>query len=148
MKASARQSGFTLLELLIVIILIALAATIVIASLSVARQKGQNTGIASNLASIRQHAESMHLDEGNYNRVCGANGAAQAANIRDMIAAAEAESPAGEGSAICATPAAGDANAWAVSVQLATDGYWCVDTSGFSGRTDDGLAHANDLSCE
>ncbi len=142
------QQGFTLLELLVVIIMLALVATIAMVALQDARNKGRDTGIKANLANVRQHAESKHLETGNYNTVCGVNGATQSAIIAQMVAAAEAESPGGVGSVICGAPVGGDANEWAMSVALATDGYWCVDASGFSGWTEDGLAHTNDTTCQ
>lgn len=136
------------MELLVVIIMLALVATIAMVALQDARNKGRDTGIKANLANVRQHAESDHLEAGNYNTVCGTNGAAQATVITQLVTAAEVESPGGVGSATCGAPAVGDANEWAISIALATDGYWCVDASGFSGWTEGGLAHSNDSSCE
>jgi|GEM_PF-1324326 len=142
------QKGFTLLELIIVIGLIAVAAAIAMVALNDARDKGRDTGVKANLSQIRQHAESVHLEDGHYNRVCGVNGDQQETTITQLVTAAEIESPGEVGSATCGATAAGDSSGWAISVALATEGYWCVDAAGFSGYSETGLDHSNDVSCQ
>lgn len=128
--------------------MVAVVATIAVVSLSSARNRGRDTGIKSNLSLIRQRAESAHLEDGHYNRVCGVNGYEQDKNIAALIKAAETESPDGLSGAICSGDAVGDTSNWAISVSLTTTGYWCVDSSGFSGYTAGGLNHSNDTVCQ
>ena len=141
------KKGFTLLELLIVVLLLGMVVAITVTALNSARNKGRDAGIIGNLSGIRQNAESVYLEDGNYNRVCGINGSSQETIITRLITASEVDSPTGVGSSICAYPAFGNAEAWAVSVALATEGYWCVDVSGFSGKVANGLDHEHDTSC-
>ena len=139
------RKGFTLLELLVVVGLVAAAAAIVAAALNDARNSGRDTGIKANLANIRQHAESDHLGTGHYNSVCGNGSTDQNPMIAELIRVAELESP---GTAVCASEALAETQGWAISLELASSGYWCVDATGFSGEIPGPLDHANDVSCQ
>jgi prepilin-type N-terminal cleavage/methylation domain-containing protein len=145
MKKAGSQFGFTLLELIVVIGLVALAAAVTVAALNSARNNGRDAAIKTSLANIRQHAESDHLDFGSYDSVCGINGVDRSEAIADLLATAVSESPS---EAICASEALPETQEWAISVELAGGGYWCVDRSGFSGQILTPLDHSNDISCQ
>ncbi len=145
MKKEGSQFGFTLLELIVVVGLVALAAAVTVAALNSARNNGRDAAIKSSLSSIRKHAESDHLDFGNYNSVCGINGVDQSKAVSDLLTTAVSESP---GEAVCASEALPETQEWAISLELASGGYWCVDRSGFSGQILAPLDHSNDISCQ
>ncbi|MFA6355039.1 MAG: type II secretion system protein [Candidatus Paceibacterota bacterium] len=52
-----RNKGFTLIELLVVIAIIGILSSVVLSSLSSARDKGKDTSVKSTLASMRAQAE-------------------------------------------------------------------------------------------
>ncbi|MEK7175265.1 MAG: prepilin-type N-terminal cleavage/methylation domain-containing protein, partial [Patescibacteria group bacterium] len=64
-KISALKSGFTLIELMVVVALLAMMAVIVLFNISSSRAKGVDAGIKSNLNSFRSRAEIIYLDNGN-----------------------------------------------------------------------------------
>ncbi len=136
--------AFTLLELLVVVAIIGLFASIVLASLQSARFKSEDAAIKGNLHSIRNEAELYYTAKGNYGPALAATGACpvvgttifnENVNIKAAIAAAQSASGAAP---ICATlPTSGDATQWAVSVSLKYDtpNHWCVDYTGAARRT-------------
>lgn len=60
------KKGFTLIELLVVIAIIALLASVVISSLSSARQKARDTRRVQDLHEMRSALELYHTDNGAY----------------------------------------------------------------------------------
>lgn len=132
------KRGFTLIELLVVIAIIGILSSVVLASLNTARNKGADAAIKSNLNNMRAAAELIYDPLGNYGTVC-----ADTATIQKGVAAAQAAYGAGTptyafataqtaGNAACQSSAS-TPNAWAISAPLKGGGYWCVDSTGFSG---------------
>ena len=63
------QKGFTLIELLVVIAIIGILSSVVLASLSTARNKGKDASAKGSMASIRASAEICY----NGGTACGSN---------------------------------------------------------------------------
>lgn len=61
-----KNKGFTLIELLVVIAIIGILASIVLASLSNARDKGKDASVKSQLSSMRAQAELYFTNKGSY----------------------------------------------------------------------------------
>lgn len=85
------QRGFSLIELLVVISIIGLLSSIILASLTVARNRGADAAIKSNLANARSEAEIFWNNNNTYevdasNRVCALTGTNV---IGDSVQAAE-----------------------------------------------------------
>ncbi len=59
------NSGFTLLELLVVVAIIGILTAVVLASTSTSRARGDNTSIKNNMKSISQQAELYYLNNNN-----------------------------------------------------------------------------------
>ena len=68
---SLKERGFTLLELLIVIAIIGILATVVLASMSQSKDKGADAGVKSNLLNARSQAEVYYTNSNrSYAGVC------------------------------------------------------------------------------
>lgn len=140
------NKGFTLIELLVVIAIIGILASVVLASLSSARNKGKDAAVKSQLSSMRAQAELYNAKVGNYTGVCAATQAD--AGLGGLLTAAK-------DSGIFPTTAVGvtlgtvgaynlttcheaaDGLSWAVESPLsdsvtATPAMHCVDSAGAS----------------
>lgn len=133
------RRGFTLIELLVVIAIIGILASVVLASLNSARDKGADAAIKSNLNNARAQAE-LYYDnhDRSYNEVCTDTGSD---SIAQMVAGAEA---AATGVTVDCNDEAG---AWAASVELSTEEFYCVDSTGAAVITAGGLTGDTDYDC-
>ena len=137
------NQGFTLIELLISVAIIAILATVVILSTTAAKNKGEDSGVKTNLHTVINQAELFFINNGNTYlptpgsafgiAACPAYVGATGTNMlsQDKIIA----------NAIAQATLNGNLNAcynsdsrWAVAVGLksvSTDS-WCVDSTGAS----------------
>jgi len=141
MKMNSKK-GFTLIELIVVVGLIGILASVVITSLNNAKKKGEDKAIATNLNTVVNQAEIFLTDNGNkylpaggstftiatcpvYNP-SGTNMFSKNKVIADAIAEAVLR---GNGSSCY-----NSSNAWAVAVGLKVvpNTSWCVDSTGKS----------------
>jgi len=65
-----KNKGFTLIELLVVIAIIGILASVVLASLSSARDKGKDAAVRSQLANMRAQAEIYYSAGETYDGIC------------------------------------------------------------------------------
>lgn len=129
------SSGFTLIELLVVIAIIGILSSVVLASLSTARNKGNDTSVKSNLNAIRTQAELYYLTTGSnsYGSQAWVSGAATSCvggMFSDSVitkALTSADSANGTGNNVDCI--AGDSY-YVVAATMPSGGYWCVDHTG------------------
>lgn len=145
--STTRSRGFTLIELLVVIAIIGILSAVVLASLSTARQKGQDAAVQANLKTIQTQAEMYYGGAGanSYGATlaaatCPTSGTTMFnADTTIKSAIASAESANGSANVQCvATATSGNAVNYAVLSQLpsslsGTASYYCVDSTGFAG---------------
>ena len=144
MKLQTRQNGFTLIELLVVIAIIGVLSAVVLASLSTARDKGNDAGVKSNLGSVQTQAAIFDSDRRTYGTFDNGSGAATACptpgtsgtsffhdvTVENAIASALKDGGTG-GTAMCL---ATDTN-YAVAVTRPSSAtsspstYWCIDSA-------------------
>ncbi len=132
MTATSPARGFTLIELLVVVAIIGMLSSIVLSSLTSARNKAGDSSVRSNLKSLTNLTALYQSNNASYGpsvtaAACPTSGTSMFyanASIRDAIAKASAN---GGGVTRCAT----DGNNYAISAQLKTStDHWCVDSTG------------------
>jgi prepilin-type N-terminal cleavage/methylation domain-containing protein len=131
--------GFTLIELLVVIAIIGILASVVLASLSTARNKGADAAVKGAMASMRNQAELYYSDHGNS---YGAGGVLCSTDVFSSSTAIVANVTQ---NAVAAPACADTSSAWAASAQLKGGGYFCVDSTGAATTT--GASSGTNTSC-
>lgn len=124
------KKGFTLIELLVVIAIIGILSSIVLASLSSARTKGEDAAIKANLANMRAQAELYYSNNNNYGATVstcagGIFATTTTGGLLALVDATEVRST----DVDCNS----DGSNWAVSALLKSSAsYACVDSTGKS----------------
>jgi prepilin-type N-terminal cleavage/methylation domain-containing protein len=140
------KKGFTLVELLLVIVIIGLLSAVVVVSLTDSRKKGSDAGVKNNLSAARSQGEVFYNTNtsapNSYTSVCtnGVVGGAQGVGLAVLTAAKAVglSSYAVGASGTTTTATCNDsATAWAAEVPLKGGGMWCVDSTGRSLKKND-----------
>lgn len=158
--------AFTLIELLVVIAIIGTIFTIVLAALSVARNKGIDSSVKQNLEGARPQAELFYdvngsnyvITAGGTTDVCSQTGkVGTTKGIYDFILAAAkvvsidvvtTNAAADSTHAVCNSSAVSGNVGWAAQVPLITGGFFCVDGKGTATTTSTtGLTSSTDIQC-
>lgn len=151
------KSGFTLLELLIVVAIIAILSAIVMVSSGGSKSKGADGGIKAQLVFARSQAEVVFntrtANTNSYTNVCvnglvdGVNGIGGYVLNAAKIAGLSVYATNAVGSATTAT-CNNSAGAYAAEVPLRSVGMWCIDWTGKSVATAGStLSGATDYTC-
>jgi len=111
------QKGFTLIELLVVIAIIGILSSVVLASLSSARGKGNTAAIKSTLVNARTQAELIYASSLSFSSVCN--------DATISRARAEAKKLNGGVDTICNSTK----NSWVIA-SATESGAFCVDANG------------------
>lgn len=126
------KKGFTLIELLVVIAIIGILSSIVLASLSSARTKGEDAAIQSTLSNMRAQAELYYANNNNYGTAvtttCTTGAMFTSTGTGGLKTLIDAATARGLPSAGCTASTTG----WAVQMPLKGGGFACVDGNGNS----------------
>lgn len=142
-------SGFTLLELLVVITIVGILAVIVLVSTNDARNNATNSSVAQTVVNMRAQAEIFYTDHGNaYTDMCDpgeeidhlVDGVIDANNA---ITARDVDITHAQDTITFMCHIAGDGSAYVVSAPLVKIGsnqeYFCADSTGWAGVTSNAL---------
>jgi type IV pilus assembly protein PilA len=131
-KTEKKNQGFTLVELLIVIAIIGLLATIVLVSFGPVRNQARDTAIKANMSQMRLAAEIAYITDQVYTNTNQGE---------DYLAALDAANSASPGTLVEVF----DADAYCISTTLATNAsnHWCIDSTGKMGELSAGCNTAN-----
>lgn len=120
------SKGFTLIELLVVIAIIGILSSVVLASLSTARNKGKDASAKGSMTSMKAAAELLVDASGNY------PGSICTAGLLNLITAVNALIPAA--GAVNCDPQSVAGSSWAAEATLNDGDLFCVDSTGYSGK--------------
>lgn len=138
------NKGFTLIELLVVIAIIGILSSVVLASLTSARSKGQDAAVQNELANMRAQAELYYSSSGgnSYGQGTGVHAAGTCPTASANPGSIFSTTTTGglwslvssvDGKVSGTFNCVSSANYWVVVAQLSgTGNYWCVDSSGSS----------------
>jgi len=123
--------GFTLIELLVVIAIIGILSSVVLASLTTARTRGQSAAVQSQLASMRSQAELYYSSTGTNTYGTAGTTCTTAGSLfvgNNSLAALLTGQVTG---ADCGNTD----QTWSVAAPLPSGGAYCVDSTGVSRST-------------
>lgn len=126
-----RKKGFTIIELLVVVAIIALLTAVVVIAIDVYRARGSNASIQATLGQTRSEvALYRENNDGSYEGLCDP---ARTGDFRIHEQYIEARLQSGGGDHLCFS----DTNAWVMAVELkgssGSEFAWCVDSTNFGG---------------
>jgi prepilin-type N-terminal cleavage/methylation domain-containing protein len=121
------KKGFTIIELLVVVAIIAVLSSIVIVSIDVYRTRSSNTNIQATLGQVRSESLLYQQSNGSFLDVCEAG---EPYRIAAMLSEIQAQS-------FIAPKCFDDSDSWVATTPLRggeTDEFaWCVDSNNFGG---------------
>ncbi|MCK9393541.1 type II secretion system GspH family protein, partial [bacterium] len=140
-----QNKGFTLIELLVVIAIIGILAGIIVVSMGGAQNAAKDAKVQSTLSQMRTAAQMYSMSHGN---AYGTNAAIATSNdcdaVTDLVNTVGSDANfdtlcgavlAMGGTTVPVVTVAINGASWCAQTPLQTTGSWCVDSTGYSGKT-------------
>ena len=118
-----KQKGFTIIELIIVIAIIAVLAAIVLVNVTQYIQKGKDAAIKADMSTLQTNG-AVYFDKQSPTTYAGFKSDATLYGNPETAAI-------GQGAAL--TNESESASAYCITMKLNDTTYWCVDSTGYSG---------------
>lgn len=138
-----KQKGFTIIELIVVIAIIAVLASIVLVNVTQYINKSKDANIKGNLGTIQTQASALAADANN-------SITAATLNANATISAAETQIASYNGGTAVSIISNGTGD-WCIQSPLVTDtanSPWCVDSTGYSGKVGSSKCESSSYSCK
>ncbi|OGG47945.1 hypothetical protein A3D66_01405 [Candidatus Kaiserbacteria bacterium RIFCSPHIGHO2_02_FULL_50_9] len=150
-----RQFGFTLIELLVIVAIIGILSSVIIIFLNIARNKGDDAKVKTQLSSARATAEIYYDTNKHYSPVGTIADSCSVGMFTNTTSGMSAymntaNYPAGTTITCHHNATAGaSASAYSIDAKLSTTdgGYWCIDNTGVSKRNTT-VQGAGDVTCK
>jgi len=126
-----KRLGFTLIELIVVIAIIAILASVVLQRMNTARERSIESSIITSMDSFYKNGMGEEIQSADFNVVCGQNGVATSTKLLQLVTSIRSSSD----QFVCNSTDV----AFAASAQLDATTHWCVDSSGTQGEIDAAL---------
>jgi len=141
-----KREGFTIVELLIVVAIIGILATIVIVSLREASDRARNTKMITSVTQIRKIAEDMYIQEpSGYELLC--SGGVLNGDYSDILVVLENDVEKYGGTIVSCYDSR---YSYCLSAQLtgSTERYFCIDDQGSNIESTSNACSDSNIACE
>lgn len=138
MNTHKESKGFTLVEMLIVIAIIGVLASITYASLSGARERAKDRTMVADMNSLLIESRLFRSSNGSYTGLCGDTGT----QMGSLLARIGTLAPSAPNCSV-----SGTGNAFAVTVQLHSGNCYCVDSTNFFSEIETSTCIPSNFAC-
>jgi len=145
-KSLQKEKGFTLIELMIVCVVLAILITTVVLAQKSVLVRSKNTRILTAVEQVRKIAGRMYINPGSYENLCSSQGGHLKEDNADFpeLKSLQVDINNNGGATACYSAL----NSYCVSTKLFDNSYFCIDDEGYFENTSTTSKCANpDTTC-